>query len=96
MRPSTKRGSVGDAGLVSHLSNLSKSVEECREKAFRQADEMVDAYCREKAKEFQRFASEVDKFEKLTSKCTAIQIESALIGSGSIALSKQLLQDTKT
>ena len=57
MRPSTKRGSVGDVGLVSHLSNLSKSVEECREKAFRKADEMVDAYCREKAKEFQRFAS---------------------------------------
>ena len=91
MRPSTKRGSVGDAGLVSHLSNLSKSVEECREKAFRKADEMVDAYCREKAKEFQRFAS-----KKITPQCTAIQIESALIGSGSIALSKQLLQDTKT
>ena len=57
MRPSTKRGSIGDVGLLGHLSNLSQSVEECRDMAFRKADEMVDAYCREKAKEFQRFAS---------------------------------------
>ena len=64
MRPSTKRGSVGDAGLVSHLSTLSKSVEECREKAFRKADEMVDAYCKEKAKEFQRFYSLMYKCEQ--------------------------------
>ena len=56
LRPSTKRGSVGDVGLVSHMSNLSQSVGECRNKVFERADDMVDAYCREKAKDFQRFA----------------------------------------
>ena len=57
MRPSTKRGSVGDVGLLSHMSSLSQSVGECRDKAFNKADDMVDAYCREKAKDFNRFHS---------------------------------------
>ena len=59
MRPSTKKGSVGDIGLVSHMSSLSQSVGECRDKVFERADDMVDAYCREKAKDFGRLASSI-------------------------------------
>ena len=57
MGPSTKRGSVSDVGLVNHMSNLSQSVGQCHNKMFERGGDMVDAYCREKAKDFSRLAS---------------------------------------